>query len=103
LFCGLDAGEYSYGRCANFIFHLEEIFMTERMVDVMDKTGTVLHTYPISLSASNPSLEASSPAAQDAHYEKAALRAAMTAKLVPEADFASLKTRMHQGTTKAAA
>jgi hypothetical protein len=103
LFCGLDAGEYSYGRCASFIFHLEEIFMTERMVDVMDKTGTVLHTYPISLSASNPALEASSPAAQDSHYEKAALRAAMTAKLVPEADFASLQTRMHQGSTKAAA
>jgi hypothetical protein len=70
--------------------------MTERLVDVMDKTGKVLHTYPISLSASNPSLESSSPTSQDAHYEKAALSAARTAKLVPEADFASLKTRVHQ-------
>ena len=77
--------------------------MTERMVDVMDKTGKVLHTYPISLSASNPSLESSSPTAQDAHYEKAALSAARTAKLVPEADFASLRTRVHQAAAKAAA
>jgi hypothetical protein len=75
---------------------LRSFFMTERMVDVMDKTGKVLHTYPISLSASNPSLGASSPAVQDTHYEKAALSAARTAKLVPEADFVSLKTRVHQ-------
>ena len=37
--------------------------MTERMVDVMDKTGKVLHTYPISLSASNPSLGHRAPGA----------------------------------------
>ena len=74
--------------------------MTERMVDVMDKTAKVLHTYPISLSSPNAPM---GPWPRDADYEKAALRAAMTAKLVPEADFASLQTRMHQGTTKAAA
>ena len=62
--------------------------MTERKVDVMDKTGKVLHTYPITIGALNPS-------AKDADYEKAALSAARTAKLVPEVDFASLKTRMH--------
>jgi hypothetical protein len=52
--------------------------MTERMVDVMDKT--VLHTYPMSLSASNPSVGVSSPV-RDTDYEKAALSAAKTAKL----------------------
>ncbi len=62
--------------------------MTERKVDVMDKTGKVLHTYPITLGATTPS-------PRDADYEKAALSAAKVAKLVPESDFASLKTRMH--------
>ena len=62
--------------------------MTERKVDVMDKTGKVLHTYPITIDAPNTP-------PKDADYEKAALSAARTAKLVPEPDFASLKTRMH--------
>jgi hypothetical protein len=75
--------------------------MTERMVDVMDKTGKVLHTYPISLSPTGaPS--ATSPWPLDADYVEAALSAARTAKLVPESDFASLRTRFHQ-TTQAAA
>jgi hypothetical protein len=65
--------------------------MTERKVDVMDKAGKVLHTYPITLSVSNPS-------PKDADYERAALSAARTAKLVPEPDFAGLKTRMHTAT-----
>ena len=76
--------------------------MTERKVDVMDKTGKVLHTYPISLSASSPPTGATMPWPRDADYEKAALSAAQTAKLVPEADFGNLKTRVHQ-VTKAAA
>jgi hypothetical protein len=29
--------------------------MTEREVDVMDKTGKVLHTYPITIGTLNPS------------------------------------------------
>jgi len=62
--------------------------MTERKVDVMDKTGKVLHTYPITIAGSNPP-------PKDADYEKAALGAAKTAKLVPESDFAGLKTRVH--------
>jgi hypothetical protein len=69
--------------------------MTERKVDVMDKNNKVLHTYPIMLSAS-------SPWPRDADYEKAALSAAKTAKLVPESDFASLKTRMHTAAQAAA-
>ncbi|MGA3004396.1 MAG: hypothetical protein ABSE20_22000 [Acetobacteraceae bacterium] len=65
--------------------------MTERKVDVMDKAGKVLHTYPITLGVSNPS-------PKDADYERAALNAARTAKLVPEPEFAGLKTRMHAAT-----
>ena len=60
--------------------------MTERKVDVMDKSGRVLHTYPITLSAS-------SPWPRDADYEKAALSAAKTAKLVPESDPSSTVRR----------
>ena len=70
--------------------------MTERKVDVMDKTGKVLHTYPITLGT------ATTPSPRDADYEKAALSAARVAKLVPETDFASLRTRMH-AVAKAAA
>jgi hypothetical protein len=62
--------------------------MTEHKVDVMDKTGKVLHTYPITLDVTTPS-------PRDADYEKAALSAARVAKLVPESDFACLRTRMH--------
>jgi hypothetical protein len=82
----------------DFIFYLEEFFMAERMVDVMDKTGKVLHTYPISLSSPNAPM-----GPRDADYEKAALSAARTANLVPESDFASLKPRVHQAAAKAAA
>ena len=69
--------------------------MTERNVDVMDRTGKVLHTYPITIGASNPS-------PRDTDYEKAALSAARVAKLVPESDFASLMTRMHTPAQSAA-
>jgi hypothetical protein len=103
LFCGLAAGEHSCGRRPDFISYRKEFFMAERMVDVMDKTGKVLHTYPISFTPSNPSVGASSPAMRDADYEQAALSAAKKAKLVPESDFASLKTRVHQAATKVAA
>jgi hypothetical protein len=70
--------------------------MTERMVDVMDQTGKSRHTYPIALTAHlNPSVVASS-LVWDTDYEKAALSAAKTAKLVPDSDFGSLKTSVHQ-------
>jgi hypothetical protein len=103
LFCGLAAGEHSCGRRPDFISYRKEFFMAERMVDVMDKTGKVLHTYPISLSVSSPPVGATMPWPRDTDYEKAAFSAARTAKLVPESDFASLKTRVHQAATKAAA
>ncbi len=62
--------------------------MTERKVDVMDKAGKILHTYMIAVDAS-----IKSPVDHD--YEKAALHAAKTAKLVPEAEFGHLKARAH--------
>jgi hypothetical protein len=40
--------------------------MTERKVDVMDRAGKVLHTYPITLTVTNPM-------PRDADYEKAHL------------------------------
>ena len=74
--------------------HGKDIVMTERKVDVMDKAGKVLHTYPITLNASDAPIGALSPWPKDADYEKAALNAASVAKLVPHSEFASLKTRM---------
>jgi hypothetical protein len=65
--------------------------MTERMVDVMDRAGKVLHTYPITIGALNPS-------PKDAEYQSAALSAARAAKLVSEPDFASLTARVHTQT-----
>jgi hypothetical protein len=87
LFCGLDAGEYSDGRRLDLIFYRKEFIVTERKVDVMDKSGKVLQTYPVTIAVSDPW-------PKDADYEKAALSAARVAKLVPEADFVSLKTRL---------
>jgi hypothetical protein len=52
-----------------------------------DHRSDVLHTYPITIAVSDPW-------PQDADYEKAALSAAKVAKLVPESEFASLKTRL---------
>jgi hypothetical protein len=101
-FKGSVTGEHYHGRYANSISRYEGIFMTERKVDVMDKNSKVLHTYPITLSASSAPIGASSPWPRDADYEKAALSAAKTAKLVPESDFASLKTRMHPASQAAA-
>jgi hypothetical protein len=64
------------------------LIMTERKVDVLNTAGKVLHTYPITIGASNAS-------PKDADYEKEALSTAKTAKLVPDAEFASLTARMH--------
>jgi hypothetical protein len=86
-FCGLDAGEYSDGRRHDFIFYRKEFVVTQRKVDVMDKSGKVLHTYPITIAVSDPW-------PKEADYERAALGAAKVAKLVPESEFASLKARL---------
>jgi hypothetical protein len=63
--------------------------MTERLVDVIDKNGTVIHTYPITL--------ADSDEVDDAKYKAKALEAAAHGQLVPNADLESLTAAMHVG------
>jgi hypothetical protein len=62
--------------------------MTERLVDVMDNGGNVLHTYPITLPESDGT-------AGDAEYQAKALEAAAHGRLVPDAELSSLTARMH--------
>jgi len=61
--------------------------VNERHVDVMDRTGKVLKTFPIRVGS--PSAE---PIAAD--YEKAALIAAKNSGLVTAAELPFLKARM---------
>ena len=63
-----------------------EILMPQRQVDVMDKAGAILHTYPITLG---------SDALKASDFEKAALKEAAKVRLVPEGDIAGLTARMH--------
>ena len=65
--------------------------MPLRQVDVMDHAGAVLHTYPITLGADL------APKASD--FERAALKEAAIAKLVPEGDIAQLTARMRRAIT----
>ncbi|MDQ2764771.1 MAG: DUF2934 domain-containing protein [Pseudomonadota bacterium] len=64
--------------------------MTERLVDVLDHNGNVIHTYPITLAGSDND-------ADDAKYKAKALEAASHGQLVPDADLGSLTARMHIG------
>lgn len=64
--------------------------MVERLVDVLDHNGTVIHTYPITL-------EASENGANDTKYEAKALEAAAHGQLVPDAELKTLTARMHVG------
>jgi len=64
--------------------------MTERLVDVLDSNGTVIHTYPITLGVSDND-------ADDATYIAKALEAASFGQLVPDAKLAGLTARMHVG------
>ncbi|MFM0197541.1 DUF2934 domain-containing protein [Paraburkholderia strydomiana] len=63
--------------------------MTERLVDVMDGSGNVLHTYPITLGESGN--------ADDSEYLAKALEAAANGRLVPDAQLGTLTSRMHTG------
>jgi hypothetical protein len=63
--------------------------MTERLVDVVDSGGTVLHTYPITLGESGN--------ADDSGYQAKALEAAAHGRLVPDAELGTLTARMHTG------
>lgn len=62
--------------------------MTERLVDVLDSSGTVLHTYPITLGEP-------ADVVNDAAYEAKALEAAAHSHLVPNAELGDLTARMH--------
>jgi len=62
--------------------------MKQRMVDVLNSNGAVLHTYPITLGELGDR-------ADNAQYEAKALEAAALGRLVPDADLARLTARMH--------
>jgi hypothetical protein len=62
--------------------------MKDRLVDVLNRSGTVLHTYPVTLSESGK-------AADDAEYRAKALEAAAHGRLVPDAELGTLTARMH--------
>ncbi|MDP2355886.1 MAG: DUF2934 domain-containing protein [Beijerinckiaceae bacterium] len=63
--------------------------MTERLVDVLDANGQVIHTYPITLGSSDGE-------ASIASYEAKALQAAAHGQLVPDSELASLTACMHR-------
>lgn len=63
--------------------------MAERLVDVLDSNGRVIHTYPVTLDDSEGSVE-------DAQYQAKALRAAAHGQLVADEELAGLIAQMHQ-------
>lgn len=60
----------------------------ERLVDVLDSSGAVLHSYPITLGHSGDEVA-------DAAYEAKALEAAAHGRLVSDAELRSLSARIH--------
>ncbi|MDB5361540.1 MAG: hypothetical protein JWO51_2837 [Rhodospirillales bacterium] len=60
--------------------------VAERLVDVLDRNGTVLHTYPVTLE---------DDAGDEARYEAKALEAASHGQLVPDGELGGLTARMH--------
>ena len=64
--------------------------MPERLVDVLNSNGLVLHTFPVTL-------EDLGKTPDDAEYEAKALAAAAHKQLVPDAELGSLTARMHVG------
>jgi hypothetical protein len=59
--------------------------MAERLVDVLNAGGNVLHTYPVTLT----------DAADDAAFEAKALEAAASGRLVPDTELGGLTARIH--------
>jgi hypothetical protein len=64
--------------------------MSERLLDVMDRNGAVLHSYPITLNGSDN-------APNDSAYQAKTLEAAAQGRLVPDAELGTLTARMHIG------
>jgi hypothetical protein len=62
--------------------------MPERLVDVLNDNGTVLHTFPVAIPAA-----ISKPC--DSAFEEKALSAAAHAQLVPTQELESLSARIH--------
>jgi hypothetical protein len=62
--------------------------MPERLVDVETTYGEVLHTFPVTIAASDCS-------ANDREYEEKALRAAAYAQIVPDPDLKHLTSKIH--------
>lgn len=61
--------------------------MVERLVDVLDRNGSVIHTYPVTLEEEGNE--------DDVKYIAKALEAASHGQLVPDAHLGSLTARMH--------
>jgi hypothetical protein len=64
--------------------------MTERLVDVLNSSGNVLHTFPITLRDLDGT-------ADDAGYQAKGLAAAAHEQLAPDAELQTLSARMHVG------
>jgi hypothetical protein len=62
--------------------------MTERLVDILDSSGNVLHTYPITLGGLGDD-------ARDSAYEAKGLEAAAHGRLVPDGELQGLTARIH--------
>lgn len=63
--------------------------MEERLVDIFDSNGQILHTYPVTLGDEHGTRG-------DADFLAKALEAAAHGQLVPDAELAGLTARMHQ-------
>jgi hypothetical protein len=61
--------------------------MTYRLVDIVDRNGQVVHTYPVTLSPSEP--------ATDSQYIVKALEAAAAGELVDGSELDGLTAKMH--------
>jgi hypothetical protein len=62
--------------------------MAERLIDVLDGSGEVIHTYPVTLGQQDDP-------ADDARYEAKALEAAAHGRRVPDVELPSLRARIH--------
>lgn len=62
--------------------------MAERLVDVLDSHGRVIHTYPVTLDEPRGAVD-------DAEFKAKALEAAAHGQLVPDTELAGLTARMH--------